>query len=81
MNAHKIETVLTEDGALVLRNLPFRVGDAVEVIILEHSKTEQDKIIPQQSESNLYPLRGKQPYRYDEPYEPATPLEDWEALK
>lgn len=76
MNSYTIKTVLTEDGALILRNLPFRVGDAVQVIILEGSKSQQDKIIIQESESNLYPLQGKQPYRYDEPYEPATPLED-----
>lgn len=34
MNAHKIETSLTEDGTLVLKGLPFHVGDVVEVIIL-----------------------------------------------
>jgi hypothetical protein len=81
MNAHKVETVLTEDGVLVLQQLPFHAGDAVEVIVLERPKTQQDKIITKKSESNLYPLQGKQPYRYDEPFEPATPLEDWEVLK
>ena len=35
MNAHRIETVLNEDGTLTLRGLPFHAGDAVEVIILE----------------------------------------------
>jgi hypothetical protein len=75
MNAYKVEMVLAEDGALLLQNLPFHAGDAVEVIVLERPKTQEE------SESTLYPLRGKQPYRYDEPFEPATPLEDWEALK
>lgn len=37
MKAHKVETVLSEDGALRLKDLPFRVGDVVEVIILERS--------------------------------------------
>ena len=31
--------------------------------------------------SNPYPLQGKQPYQYDDPFEPAVSLEDWEALK
>jgi hypothetical protein len=35
MNAHKIETVLPEDGTLTLEALPFHAGDVVEVIILE----------------------------------------------
>jgi hypothetical protein len=37
MNAHKIETILSEDGTLTLKGLPFHAGDAVEVIILERS--------------------------------------------
>jgi hypothetical protein len=37
MNAYKVETILSEDGALTLKDLPFHVGDAVEVIILERS--------------------------------------------
>jgi hypothetical protein len=81
MNAYKVEMVLSEDGALLLHNLPFHAGDAVEVIVSERPKTQQDKIITEESESILYPLQGKQPYRYDEPFEPATPSEDWEALK
>jgi hypothetical protein len=28
-----------------------------------------------------YPLQGKQPYRYDDPFDPAVPLEDWEVLQ
>ncbi|QLE57669.1 hypothetical protein [Nostoc sp. TCL26-01] len=73
MKAHRIETTLTEDGTLVIKDLPFHAGEAVEIIILE-SHTHPPK-------ANPYPLRGKQPYRYDDPFEPAVPLEDWEALQ
>jgi len=34
MNAHRIEAVLAEDKRLTLEDLPFRAGDAVEVIVL-----------------------------------------------
>ena len=34
MQAYRVETTLTQDGTLTLRNLPFRAGEAVEVIIL-----------------------------------------------
>jgi hypothetical protein len=37
MNAYKVETILSEAGALTLKDLPFHVGDAVEVIILDRS--------------------------------------------
>ncbi|XWK90421.1 MAG: hypothetical protein U7127_10340 [Phormidium sp.] len=65
MKAHKLETSLTENGTLVLKDLPFQVGDAVEVIILESH--------PLTSENN------SQSYCYDDPFESATPLEDWEV--
>jgi hypothetical protein len=32
--AHRTEAVLTEDGKLLLDHLPFRAGQAVEVIVL-----------------------------------------------
>ena len=88
MNAHKIETVLSEDGPLMLIGLPFHVGDAVEVIILERSRSvsegespsQPEKAIFDKSEPNLYPLRGTV-LHYEDPFEPAVPIEDWEALQ
>jgi hypothetical protein len=44
----------------------------VEIIILERRSPHPD--------SNPYPLRGKQPYRYDDPTEPVA-VEDWEVLQ
>ncbi|MFN5066969.1 MAG: hypothetical protein ACK4V0_14490 [Aphanizomenon sp.] len=79
MNAHKIETSLTEDGTLVLKGLPFHAGDVVEVIILQlQSAQHQIKSLETQN-TNLYPLRGKV-IRYDDPTEPVA-LEDWEYLQ
>lgn len=70
MNAHRIETTLVEDSELLLRNLPFRAGARVEVIILEQEtpKTGKDR----------YPLRGTV-LHYDDPTAPIA-TEDWEAL-
>ena len=51
MKAHRIETTLIENGSLTLKDLPFQVGDAVEIIILERHSRSQD--------TNPYPLRGK----------------------
>ena len=71
MNAHRIETTLTENGKLSLQNLPFNKGDEVEIIIRERNSS---KIAP-----NSYPLKGTV-ISYEEPFEPATSPDDWEAL-
>ena len=88
MNAHKVETVVSEDGALILKGLPFHVGDAVEVIILERSHRVSTKESSSQiknavigeSELNSYPLRGTV-LHYEDPLEPAIPIEDWDVLQ
>jgi hypothetical protein len=87
MNAYKVETILSEDGALTLKDLPFHVGDAVEVIILERSPSVSEGESPNplekaedRPEPNLYPLRGTVLF-YEDPFEPAVPVEDWEALR
>lgn len=80
MNAHKIEVVLTEDGTLTLRGLPFHAGDAVEVIILETKTPQHQAVLKPQSDTNPYLLHNTQPYRYDDPTEPVA-LEDWEVLQ
>ncbi|WP_448573851.1 hypothetical protein [Trichothermofontia sp.] len=77
MNAYKLAAMLIEDGTLLLKDLPFQAGDAVDIIILEQPKKPPET--PHQTTE--YPLQGKQPYRYDDPFEPAVPAEDWEVLK
>lgn len=79
MNAHKVETVLSEDGTLMLKGLPFYAGDAVEVIILERG-SQSEKTAANQAESNLSSLRGTV-LHYEDPFEPAVPLDDWEVLR
>ena len=78
MNAHKIETSLTEDGTLVLKGLPFHAGDVVEVIILQPQTAQHQIKSLETQNTNLYPL-GKV-IRYDDPTEPVA-LEDWEYLQ
>ena len=75
MNAHKIETALTEDGTLVLKGLPFHAGDVVEVIILQPQTAQHQIKSLETQNTNLYPLRGKV-IRYDDPTEPVALEED-----
>jgi hypothetical protein len=76
MNAYKIETVLTEDGTVLLKELPFQAGDAVEIIILEQSTIS----LSSSREKLIHSLKGSV-FRYDDPFETAVPPEDWEVLK
>lgn len=40
MTTHSVETVMIQDGTLVLQDLPFKAGETVEVIVVEkHSSS------------------------------------------
>jgi len=70
MQAHRIETTIQPGGTLAVKGLPVREGARVEIIVL----------VKDEPTDPLYPLRGT-PYRFDEPFEPAAPAEDWEAAR
>lgn len=72
MQAHRIETVIQPNGTLTLENLPFNAGKKVEIIVLEMQ--------PEKVQESDNPLRGAL-LKYDDPFEPVVPIEDWEALK
>lgn len=67
--AHRTEVVLAEDGKLSLERLPFRAGQAVEVIVLPLAGP--DPTAPS--------LRGAV-ICYDRPTEPIAEA-DWDALR
>ncbi len=71
MQAYRVETVVTEDGTLIIKGVPFRTGATVEVIIF--SQFHRAK------RSARYPLRGK-PIRYPAPFESVAESE-WEVLQ
>ena len=63
--AFRVEVVLSEDGKLLLDHLPFRAGQAVEVIVLPVAR----------STAVGQSLRGSV-LRYDQPTEPVAEV-DW----
>ncbi|MBX9583395.1 MAG: hypothetical protein K2X87_24090 [Gemmataceae bacterium] len=65
---HRSEIVLAEDGKLSLAGLPFRAGDAVEVIVLP-AAGPADPNAP-------HPLHGSV-LRYDRPFDPVD--DAWDA--
>ena len=68
MQAHRAETTLSEDGTLTLRDIPFRRGESVEVIVLPFAAA---------ASGSRYPLRGT-PVTLLSPTEPVAEA-DWEA--
>jgi hypothetical protein len=67
--AHCIEAVLSEDGKLLLDKLPFRAGQAVEIIVLPAVHQTPD----------VETLKGTV-LRYDRPTDPVAEA-DWGALR
>lgn len=67
--AHRTEVVLTEDGKLSLDRLPFRAGQALEVIVLPIAAPAPA----------THPLRGSV-IRYDRPTDPVAES-DWGVLQ
>jgi hypothetical protein len=67
--AHRIEAVLSEDGKLLLDHLPFRAGQAVEVIVLPATRPTPAG----------HALRGTV-LRYDQPTAPVAEA-DWGTLR
>ena len=54
MNAYKTEVVLSEEGRLSLHDLPFHVGETVEVIVLETAKNGHSSTATNGSASNRF---------------------------
>ena len=69
MQAHRAETILSEDGVITLRNLPFSRGESVEVIVLPSPSAKET--------GPKYPLRGKS-VKLIAPTEPVAEG-DWES--
>ena len=77
MNAYKIRSIVMADGSIVLKGLPFSVGKSVEVIILDDVALE---VASPTLDERWKSLQGSVT-RYDDPFEPAIPLKDWDVLQ
>jgi len=71
METYAYEITIGKSGVLTLENLPFSVGEKVEVIIIPRSKIRQNE--------KRYPFWGK-PITYINPTDPVGEA-DWEVYK
>jgi hypothetical protein len=71
MNAYKVQAMVAENGAVLIQGVPFAVGTSVEVIVLEGKSSNID----------LVDSLKNSVIRYEDPFEPAVPAEDWEVFQ
>lgn len=71
MQVYAYELTIGKKGTLTLTNLPFNVGEKIEVIIIPRSSRQLDE--------KWYPFWGK-PITYLNPTDPVAE-EDWEVLQ
>ncbi len=70
MEAYKTDAVVEKDGTVTIRNLPFRKGEKLEVVLRQRATPVEGM--------GAYALRGE-PVRYVDPYD-SVAEKDWEAL-
>lgn len=69
MEAYKTDAVVEEDGKVTIKNLPFRKGEELEVILLQRAGRV--------NRLESYPLRGE-PVKYIDPFGSVADG-DWET--
>ena len=74
LQAHRIETTLTQNGTLTLDHLPFQAGEMVEIIVLTTASSQNRSSLQDRSF-----LRGTL-LEYHDPLEPVAE-QDWDALQ
>jgi hypothetical protein len=73
MEVYKVDAVVEQSGTLILEQLPFQVGEHVEVIVMRVPKLAREATVAD------HPLRGTV-LRYDDPFAPVAEFE-WEVLQ
>lgn len=66
----RTKTLVTKDGKVSIKGLPFRAGESVEVIVRRGKKARR---------TAKYPLRGKV-LVYRDPFK-GVAVNDWDAMR
>jgi len=73
MQVYADETTMGKGGMLTLKNLPFKDGEKVEVIVIPRSRSQSTR------SKKRHPFWGE-PITYMNPTDPVAE-DDWDALK
>ena len=70
LQAYRVEKTISTNKTITLTELPFDIGEQVEILIVRQTPRPRAK---------LYPLRG-QSIQYERPFDSVAETE-WEALR
>jgi hypothetical protein len=73
---HEINDAIVKDGTIVLSHLPFPDGQHVRIVVAEADGPAKRISIQRVRELLMGGVE-----RFDEPFEPMIPSENWEMLK
>jgi hypothetical protein len=73
---HRIDDLIVQDGKIVLSELPFSDGQHVSVVV-DASQTS----ISRKSISEVRSILKNSVTRFDDPFEPMIPEDNWETDK
>jgi hypothetical protein len=79
--AYEVEAVVDADGSVTVRNLPFAIGDRIRVIMLREGASVARRHTDDEIERSRIlreEMRGSV-LSDDRPFDPAAPIEDWDA--
>ncbi|MEA3308892.1 MAG: hypothetical protein U9Q70_05210 [Chloroflexota bacterium] len=71
METYRTETIISKDGMISIKDLPFLAGDRVEILVYSRKRKKDDS-------QERYPLRGL-PIKYIKPFENVAE-NDWLVL-
>jgi hypothetical protein len=74
---YQVDDAIVRGGKIVLSDLPFPEGQHVRVVVAELNGESAKRLDIQE----VRRLLGGSVERFDDPFEPSIPPEDWEMLK
>ena len=81
MQAYRTEATVAANGVVTLSGLPFTVGKQVEVIVLETGPQATSIKESSLDETAIHPFQDRPGAYLQDPFAPALPEEEWEALQ
>jgi hypothetical protein len=80
---YEADAVVAKDGTVRVEGVPFPTGDRVRVVIRGTPTAAPRRHSPEEVEGSRLVREGLKGsvLRYDDPFEPAVPPEEWDALR
>ena len=78
---HQVNDAVVRGGKIVLSDLPFADGQRVRVVVSESDAAAASQPLPRMSIADVRRQLKDGVERFDDPFGPMIPIDDWEMLK